>query len=365
MLKYIFAFFILFHGIIHLMGFAKAFAFGDISQSSKNITKPFGLIWLCVACLFVITLYLFFYKSEHWPVFAIIAAIISQLLILTLWKDAKYGTIANIIIVVVAILSWGSHHFEMQFKNDVENHLAKTKISNNDLLTEADIESLPAPVQKYIRYAGALHKPKVNNVRIEMQGEMRSKKKDWFPFSVVQYNFFNEPTRLFFMKAKMFGITVPGYHDYQDATASMNVKLFGMFSVVHASGKVMNRAETVTVFNDMCMMVPATLIDKRIEWIPIDRLSAKASFTNGTNKIAAMLYFNELGQLVNFISDDRSDINVMKQYRFSTPAKEYMQMNGNNVMKYGEAVWHYPEGEFVYGKFNLKSIEYNVKEYKP
>ena len=55
----------------------------------------------------------------------------------------------------------------------------------------------------------------------------------------------------------------------------------------------------------------------------------------------------------------------MKQYRFSTPAKEYMKINDMNVLKYGEAVWHYPEGEFVYGKFNLKSIEYNVPEFKP
>lgn len=96
--------------------------------------------------------------------------------------------------------------------------------------------------------------------------------------------------------------------------------------------------------------------------MPIDSLSAKATFTNGSNKITATLYFNEKGQLINFISDDRYAIGDMKQYRFSTPAKEYMPLNGMNVLKYGEAIWHYPEGEFVYGKFNLKSIEYNVPE---
>jgi len=52
-------------------------------------------------------------------------------------------------------------------------------------------------------------------------------------------------------------------------------------------------------------LVPATMIDKRIEWVPIDSLSAKAIFTNGTNKITATLYFNEQGQLINFILDDR------------------------------------------------------------
>ena len=144
----------------------------------------------------------------------------------------------------------------------------------------------------------------------------------------------------------------------------MQVKLFGLFNVVNVKGNEMNKAETVTVFNDMCIMAPAALIDKRIEWTDIDSLSAKATFTNGVNKITAILYFNEQGQLINFISDDRYAISNMKRYRFSTPVKEYTQINERNVLKYAETVWHYPDGEFVYGKFILKSIEYNVAEFK-
>ena len=81
-------------------------------------------------------------------------------------------------------------------------------------------------------------------------------------------------------------------------------------------------------------MAPAALIDERIEWIAIDNLSAKATFTNGINKIITTLYFNEQGQLLNFISDDRSAID-MKQYRFSTSVKDYTPVNGINIWKYG------------------------------
>jgi len=31
-------------------------------------------------------------------------------------------------------------------------------------------------------------------------------------------------------------------------------------------------------------------------------------------------------------------------------------------MTYGEAIWHYPDGKFIYGKFNLQQVEYNVSE---
>jgi hypothetical protein len=53
----------------------------------------------------------------------------------------------------------------------------------------------------------------------------------------------------------------------------------------------------------------------------------------------------------------------MKKYRFSTPVKKYTQINGTNIMQYGETIWHYPDGDFVYGKFRLKSIKYNVIDF--
>jgi hypothetical protein len=188
---------------------------------------------------------------------------------------------------------------------------------------------------------------------------MRSKDKDWFPFTTEQYNFFGEPTRLFFMKAKMFGLTVPGYHRYSNATATMDIRLFGIFPIIKESGEIMDKTETVTLFNDMCLMAPATLIDKRIEWKEIDDKSVDAVFTNHGITISATLSFNDQGQLVNFVSKDRTSVSDMKQYPFSTPVSDYKPMRGFNLMTKGSAIWHYPDGEFTYGRFVLKDIKYN------
>ena len=352
------------HGCIHFMGFAKAFDYRNITQLTKAISRPAGMLWLVTAFLFIVATVLFLLKNQSWLIISVAAVIISQVLIISTWHDAKFGTIANLIILIVAIAGWASRNFETNFSNDVRANLRRTNSNQINLLTEADIQFLPIPVQKYIRYCGVVNQPKVKNMRIVFDGQMREKGKDYFSFSSVQYNFFDDPTRLFFMKAKMFGITLPGYHSYQNAHATMQIKLFGLFSVVNVKGIEMNKAETVTVFNDMCLMAPATMIDKRIEWTSIDSLSAKATFTNGVNKISATLYFNKQGQLINFISDDRYAIGDMKQYRFSTPVKEYKEINGRNIWTYGETIWHYPDGEFVYGKFTLKSIEYNVTVFK-
>jgi len=346
------------------MGFAKAFNYGNITQLSKDISKPLGMVWLATAFLFIVGCILFLLKKDGWIIIGGRALVISQILIFSVWKDAKLGTIANAVILAVVIAGWGSIRFENSWKRDVQESLIRTNILEAQLLTTADLAPLPEPVQRYLKYAGVLNKPKVKNMRLIFEGEMREKGKDYFPFISEQYNFFDEPTRLFFMKAKMKGMIVPGYHKYAYATASMDIRLFGLFSVVKQEGDVMNKAETVTLFNDMCLMAPATLIDKHIEWQAIDSNSAKAVFTNHGIAISATLYFNKQGQLVDFTSNDRTAVADMKQYPFSTPAKDYKNINGVNIPGYGEAVWHYPDGKFTYGIFRLKEIEYNVSKIK-
>jgi len=359
-MRILFLIIIVLHGLIHLLGFAKAFGFGAITQLSKEISKPLGVLWLTAFLLFLSSAILFFLKKEEWWIIGIIAVIISQILIFTAWNDAKFGTIANIIILVAIILNYGSYRFEKSYQKDVKENLQRTNMLTTDLLIEPDLLPLPEPVQRYLKYSGVVNKPKPKNMRIVFEGQMREKGKDFFPFTCEQYNSFDEPTRLFFMKAKMKGITVPGYHRYANASALMDIRLFGLFSVVKREGKDMDKAETVTLFNDMCLMAPATLIDKRITWQAMDSNSAKATFTNHGITIGAILYFNEKGQLIDFISTDR-DIN---HYAFSTPVSNYKNINGINIMTYGEAIWHYPDGKFVYGKFNLKEVEYNVSEFK-
>jgi hypothetical protein len=147
----------------------------------------------------------------------------------------------------------------------------------------------------------------------------------------------------------------------------MQIKLASLFQVVDAKGEKMNQGETVTMFNDMCLFAPATLIDDNIEWEEIDSLTVKAKFTNAGNTINATLFFNEKGELVNFSSNDRyesADGKTYNNYEWTTPVKDYQEINGRRLPSYGEAVWHKPEGEYVYAKLSIADVEYNCSEFK-
>ncbi len=66
-----------------------------------------------------------------------------------------------------------------------------------------------------------------------------------------------------------------------------------MFQAVEAKVVEMNISETVTLFNDMCLLAPSTLIDKNIKWMVKDNYTVIADFTLSYNTISATLEFNE------------------------------------------------------------------------
>ncbi len=359
--KIIFGLMVAFHGLLHLLGFLKAFDLAQVNQLALAISRPAGILWLHAALLFVVTAVAFALKNQWWWAVAIVAALLSQILIFTAWQDARVGSSPNLIILIVALLTLGSVRFERGYRQDVYNSQERVRGLAVETVTESDIQALPRPVQRYLRYVGVVGQPKVVSMVAEMTGEMRQRGRAYFPLTAEQHNFFDRPTRLFFMKGRMFGLTVPGYHRYQENSAAMNVRLFGLLPLVKVDGAVMFEADTVTMFNDMCLMAPATLLDPRITWQTVDDLTVKGTFTNQGVTISAVLYFNDEGQLVNFISHDRWDVSAMKQYPFSTPVSRYRNLNGYNLPTCGEMIWHYPDGDFVYGKLDINSVTYNIQ----
>lgn len=257
-------------------------------------------------------------------------------------------------------------NYKTHYQIEVQKRLKP--ITDIQILTPEDIQPLPEPVQKYLVYVGAVGKPKIQNVKVVFKGNMkRSIKSQWMAIKSQQYNFFNEPSRFFYIKAKMFGIPFNGLHVYSGNSATMQIKVASMFQVVDGKGDKMSHGETVTVFNDMCFMAPATLINKNIQWETMNPFTVKARYTNDKIIVSAILQFNDKVELIDFISEDRyycDDGKTYFSYPWSTPIRNYSEINGRKVPSYGEAIWHMPEGEFCYAKFDLKEIEYNCIQFR-
>lgn len=355
------------HGLIHLMGFAKAFGYAELPRISQPISRGVGLLWLGAGGLVVASAVMILTGSRSSWIVGAVALVLSQTVILSAWRDAWPGTAANAVLLLLVAHGWlteGPRSFRAQFDRDVEAGLARALEAA--VVTDAELAPLPEPVQRYLRLTGVVGQPRVRNYRLRFRGRIRGAPDTaWMPFEAEQQSFADEPTRLFLMRARMVGLPVEAFHRSIGGRATMEVKVLGAIPMVDARGDAMDRSEAVTLFNDMCLLAPGTLLDPGIAWEAVDARSVRARFRNGGPTIAATLLFGDDGLLANFVSDDRSraspDGQVFTRLRFSTPVRDYRDFGPARLAAHGEARFVLPEGEFTYGEFDLQEVSYNVR----
>ena len=112
------------------------------------------MLWLLTALLFTAAVILFIIKKDAWWIPGLIAVLISQVLIFTVWKDAKFGSIANVIILVAIVAAWGNMQFENTFRKDVKVNFETNNTLSTAVITNVDLQLLPEPVKKYLHFAG-------------------------------------------------------------------------------------------------------------------------------------------------------------------------------------------------------------------
>lgn len=355
------------HGLIHLMGFAKAFGYADLPQLTQPISRTWGLVWLAAAGLVLASGVAFGLGSRRFWVIGLVAVVLSQVVTTMAWRDAWAGTLANVLLLGLVGHAWlteGPRSFQAAFDREVE--AALTHATETASVTDHDLVHLPAPAARYLRLAGVVGQPRVSSYRVRLRGRIRSAlDSTWMSFESDQVNVVHPPSRRFLMRARMYGLPVQAFHRLVDAHATMHVKAVGLVTVAQASGDAMDRSEAVTLLNDMCLMAPGTLVDPAVRWEAVDATKARAWFTLGGNTVAATLVFGDDGMLADFVSDDRSQLapdGTIRPLRFSTPVRGARQFGPLRLAAGGEGRWHPPEGAFAYIELDLLDVVMNPQK---
>ncbi len=381
-MRWIFAAVLVLHGLLHLMGFARAFGLAELPQLTQSISRLLGVAWLATALALLATAGLLLAGNRWWWAVGVTAVVLSQTVIITSWSDARLGTVANVLVlagVVYGFASQGPLGFRSEYRRQVGEHLARTVRGDSrnpgtpgthtrgtlgTPLTEDDLAPLPRPVRRYIRHSGAVGQSRVTHFAAAWKGRIRAASDDpWMPFTARQHNFVDEPARFFLMDARRGGLPVDVLHVFRDGAASMRVRLLSLIPLVRARGPELTRAETVTLLNDLCVLAPGALIDPAIVWEEVDARSARAIYTLGDATIGAVLHFDDAGELVDFVSDDRlaasPDGRRFTRRRWSTPLRDYRSFGPWRASGRGEGRWHTEEDEFAYIELELLELRIN------
>jgi hypothetical protein len=177
--------------------------------------------------------------------------------------------------------------------------------SQTDLVTEDDIAPRPEPVRKYLRRAGVVGKNRVRNARFVFAGDFKmSPKQIWIRVRTEQYNFFDDLTRIVYIKGTISGIPVVGRDLYAEGKGNMIIRAAGLCPVANAKGPAMDTSG----------------------WKSIDSLTASGILEHERKNVSATLQFNEKGEPVDFATDDRHYSptgKTSKRVRWSTPVRNY------------------------------------------
>jgi hypothetical protein len=345
------------HATIHGLGVAKGFGLPAPNALQTPISRPMGVLWLAAGVLlWAAAASLLIAPRWFWLVGGL-GVLASQSVIITCWHDARFGTLANVVVAAAAVyfaFARGPFGLRAEYERLVHDGVAElTRCEPPPVVTEADLDRLPHMVQRYLRFVGVVGAPRPMGFRVTMHGRIRGAAHDaWMPFVAEQHTFFNPPRRYFWMRATRGGVPLDGLHIYGASDASMRIRLLSLFSVIDVRGPALMKTETVTMLNDISIFTPAMLLESAIEWHELDARHVQATYRNGPHTIRAVLVFAESGELENFWSDDRpalaQDGSTMTPMRWSTPIREYRAMDGYQLASRGQGRYAPPSGEYAY-----------------
>ena len=127
----------------------------------------------------------------------------------------------------------------------------------------ASIPGLPEPVRRYLNHALASGSPLAAAVRLEMHGEIRLRR--WFPFRAEQVI---APAHGMRWQARVgrFPLWFCGYDVVHEGRGGMRWKLFGLKTVMAASGPDIDKASIARLQAELVWLPSGLLPGPRVRW---------------------------------------------------------------------------------------------------
>lgn len=359
-MRTVFTIILILHGVIHSLGFLKAFNLAKLDQVSLTISKQMGIFWGLTGLLFVVTTILYTFKKDWWWIPGISATLFSQILIVLYWPDAKFGSLANIIILLLCIISYGKWNVDRSLKTELDSFSIGI-IQNTDQIEEDSIKHLPHSVQKWLRQSNVIGKSKAKTVHLFQSGQMKIKTDgNWLSVRAEQWFRTDKPGFIWNAEVRAGSIVqFSGRDKYETGKGNMIIKLFSLFPVVNARGPEIDQGVAVRYLAEI-IWFPSAAVSEFITWEELEPLKAKATMHYGEIKVTGIFSFNETGQVVRFEANRFYDkTNSLMPWLIEINEASYSSFDEISIPTMATVTWKLNDGNFTWYQLEIENIEYN------
>jgi hypothetical protein len=261
---------------------------------------------------------------------------------------------ACIAVLVIAVLMISYWRFLAEINRDVKR-LESQAAASASVITEAMLATVPAPAQRYFRYAGVLGRSIPRLIRLKQKGRIRnSEAAGWMTFEADETYSTNPPA--FVWRATFPSPMMPlvlGRDEYLDGKGSILMKAAALLPVANEGGEELRTAGLMRYLNET-MWFPVALLGPNISITPVDDASFKVVLSDRGLAAEALLFVDADGRLTNFRAR-RYNTSTRSIETWETPIAAYGMLDGMRVPVSGSAVWRLTGGDLTY--IELEIIE--------
>jgi len=352
------------HAAIHLLGFIKGFGYKEIKELTLPISKTTGMLWLSAALLLMLYGVAYALNSKYSWVLGGMALLISQFLIFAFWKDAKFGTLPNMLILMLSILSWANQNFQKKIQTETLHILSQNSIpvTREHWGQTHRYQTLPETVKHWLRSSGALDKPFTHCGKILQKAEMQMKPEqtNWLNATAVQYTTIDNPAFIWSVDVRMNRLlSFQGRDKFENGKGEMLIKLNSLINVVNARGAKIDEGSLQRFLGEM-VWFPSMALSPYIQWEELSDSSAKATMTlNGTSG-SGIFTFNPQGQVSQFSAlRFKGNEPDAQRHEWQMNISDYATFEGITVPAKMTSTWKLDSGDWTWLKLEVTDIRYN------
>ena len=250
-------------------------------------------------------------------------------------------------------------------KDTLTSLLSDAERDGDAVVTDADWEGVPAPVQRYFETVLDDGQSHVRSVRLRQHGELRLGGPDasWRSLEATQHVTTSPPGFVWDATIDVLPMLPARVIDrYSHGDGTLDARLCSAISVADAGPSPdMNAGELVRYLAEAVWYPTALLPANGVEWDGIDERSAMATLDHEGASASVVFHFDENDE-ISSVTTERYRQEDDSYAPWTGYFREYERRNGMRVPTAASVEWNLPDGDLQYWRATIDEIDVECQE---
>ncbi len=262
----------------------------------------------------------------------------------------------------VAGLAWGDKAFRSAYLERARRLRAEASVQSDALVTEAVLEELPEPMARYIRFSGAVGKPRIKAVHLLHGGRFKTAANaPWTPIRGEYFITASKPSFAWHGRLRVApGVHVAAVESYGDGHGRMLVKAMSLFRIADDQSDRVSRSAFGRCVAELTMAPTFFLNREYVRCTQTGPDQVRCTVTDAGLSTDAELFINEdglLNRVVVMRYFDRGGGTATLE-RFTGEHSRPQVFGGRMLASKMDATWNLPEGDLHYVSFQIEHADF-------